>query len=170
MKNVKIDTLAIEDARLIFRNFSGRKTEYNRFGRRSFSVILPDGDLADNLKEIGWNVKTLKPRDEEEEVRYFLDVTISFDNRPPNVYMITKTNRKKTRLDEDTIDLLDTADIVSVDIAINPYHWEINNKLESKSGIKAYLKTMYVTIDEDEFEYKYADEYPDDDSEELPFK
>lgn len=156
--NKRIDNIVVENARLIFKNFAGEESKFNRAGNRNFCVIL-DGDSAENLRQMGWNVKALRPREDEDEPTYYLQVTVAFGNFPPKVVMIS--GKTKTVLDEESIDTLDYAEIANVDLIIRPYHWEVNGK----EGIKAYLKTMYITIEQDVF----AGKYDCLDDEDLPF-
>jgi hypothetical protein len=147
------NTVMIEDARIIYRNFAGKEGPYNAKGSRNFGVVLAP-ELAAVMAQDGWNVKMLRPREDDEEgiETPWLPVALRFDVFPPRIVMITSRNR--TPLDEETVDMLDWADIVTCDILVRPYEYNVRGE----TGIKAYLKTMFITINEDVLEAKYAEE------------
>lgn len=145
------DQIMVEDARIAFRNFEGKEDQYNRAGNRNFAILLPP-ELADQLAQSGWNVKTLKAREEGDVEQPYIQVNVGYKVAAPQIVMITSKNR--TFLTEDEVSLLDTADIKKVDLIFTPYHWNMPN---GSSGIKAYLKKMFVTIEEDALDLKYAD-------------
>lgn len=143
--------LKIENARICFPNFEGRGEKFNPEGRRNFLVRLNVQD-AERLQAEGWNVRIKPAREEGDDPFCTLQVAVNFDGYlPPRVYLIS--DDKKTLLDEDTINILDHAEFSNVDLVIRPYRWEVNGK----TGIKAYLKTMYAVLEKDEFAQKYAD-------------
>lgn len=145
----EVKTFMVEDARIIFRNFAGREEMYNPAGVRSFAVILDEKTATQMVKD-GWNVKWPKPNEDGEIGDPFIPVGLRFDVYPPRIVMIT--SRARTNLTEDNVEVLDWANISSVDLICRAYTWAVGEK----GGIKAYLKSMFVTIDEDYLERKYA--------------
>lgn len=144
--------IKIEDARIIFKNFQGKQNQYNAEGNRNFGVVL-DEDLAAQLTADGWKVKRLRGKEDGEVGDPWLPVKVKYGDYPPIAVLIT--SRGKTRLDEETIGQLDWTSIKVVDLIIRPYNYPA---MKGKpAGVSAYLKSIYVTVNEDDLELKYAD-------------
>ena len=146
-----VNNINIEGATIIWKNFSGERDRFNP-GKRGFSVVIDDAVMADELKQEGWNVKErpLQEGADPSEQEWTLPVKLNM-NRYTQVWLIVGNH--KTLLDENTVAQLDVVDFVDCDISIRPYEWEMSGR----TGITAYVDSMYVTIRENKFAEKYAD-------------
>ena len=146
------ENLTIENAQIGrggYRNFAGEKTQFNAAGKRTFVVLL-DEAMGRMLEEQGWHIRWRDPRDEQDDPVGLLTVEVKFGDYPPKIVLISGDNH--TQLDESNIAILDTAEIDRCDLIIRPYNWEVNGN----TGTKAYVKTMYVTLQDDDFGGRYA--------------
>lgn len=150
-------TFTVEGAQIIFRNFAGVESQYNRAGDRNFACVV-NRELADALLADGWNVKQVKQREEDiaegAEPTLYVPVEVSFKVKPPNIWLVSGGRRE--RLVESQLEILDWIDIENVDLKCNGYDWDVNGK----QGVKAYLKSIYITIEEDDLDRKYAEMTP----------
>ena len=146
--------LQIDDCRIVYRNFAGRGSKYNREGDRNFAIVIPDRETADALINAGWSVKIKPPRDEDEEPFMTLPVKVKFNENGPNAYLAS--GRKMTKLDDTTIGILDDVDISSVDLDVRPYDWVINDT----TGRSAYLQSIKVTQRIDRCAAEMEDDLP----------
>lgn len=158
--------ILIEGATLTNRNFKGKVQKFNPNGMRNFSVQL-DEETAKVLIHDGWNVSEKKnPEDPDEDPRYYMSVNVGYNEYGgPTIIQITRRNGRivKTPITVDTVSLLDSIEMINVDLELRPYNWTVGES----SGVKAYLKTMYYELVEDPFAHKYED-YEEDISN-LPF-
>lgn len=157
------NTLNLADQRIGFLNFEGRDPNgFNKEHARSFAIFLDDQNLIDDLVADGFNVKYPKPLPDvdpaEDRRTPYLQVTVSNGpevNYGVKVYLIEEEGARPTRIQNDNLDIIDTLNIESADIVINPYHWEVRGE----KGTKAFLKAVYLklnTSDVDEFAAKYG--------------
>lgn len=157
MAKSNIPDITVRNAEVRYLNFAGRETRFKEAGNRSFQLMLPT-DVAESMDAEGWNVKWTKPYREatDEEIANFeprpyveVKVNYKFDTMAPKIVLITDV---QDFLTEDTVFLVDEADIIKMDVVINASRWEMPG---GKSGITAYLKKAYITIQQDELDEEY---------------
>ena len=160
-----MNNLVMENAKIIFRNFRGKSSMYNAEGNRNFCLLIPR-DTALDYQEDGWKVKWPKQLDPDGDARDpYIPVTVRFfstdkekDGRDPKIYVRNSPRDQFVEYNEKMVGNLDDAEIDTCDIVIRPREWEMNGK----SGVKAYLKSMWVTLLQDEFYGKYYSQEPAD--------
>ena len=146
--------LTIENARLIFKNFSGKEGKYNREGDRNFCIMLSDQDAAQMMSD-GWNVKWTKAKDDYDPMPYS-SVKVSYKKFKPTIVLIAESNGEtigKRTLEEEELNILDYTYILKADVIISPYNYDIGGK----TGVTAYLSSLYATFEVDPLEMKYKD-------------
>lgn len=143
------ESQTLRDVKLLFRNFSGRAGQFNAEGSRNFHILLDDATARD-LEKRGWRVKQMKDQDDGTPGDKHLKVNVNYNTgRPPRVVLVT--SKGQTDLGPDEVATLDVADIEKSDLVLNGWYSDM-----AGGGYSAFLKTLFVTIREDELELLYA--------------
>lgn len=148
----------IDDAMITLRNFRGEENEYNDKGKRNFSLIIPDENIANMLMEdknkygVGWNVKIREPKNPGDKPTMYLKVNVRFDNFPPDIFLIS--DGEVIEINENNAHRLDEIDIASVNLDIRPYDG-ISKGRDKAPFRTAYVKNMEIIQDVNRFRAKY---------------
>lgn len=166
--------ISIENTSFIFKtNFAG-DPERDNYGSttRYCNIVIPTQAQADELAEMGLNVRCTKPKpgfEEEFTPTYFIKGILRYhneededDSKDPKVYQVIG-DAAPILLNEDTVQRLDDAYITNVNVLLNPYFSKRNNRWS------CYIQTLYAEQDMsgDPFASKYAHREPD--VETMPF-
>lgn len=163
------DYFYITNAKLLrrpYRNFEGRPTKVHPDGGvREFGVFIEDPEIAQQLAEFGFNVKTWTSRDGAEgEDEHWLSIKIAYRKRngdpvrePPKFTIRTANN--ECYYEEENIKQLDSAELEDVNIKFSPNYNEVNGK----RYVTPYLNIFEATMIEDSFFFD------DEDDDGLPF-
>lgn len=128
-----IGNLVIQNAKFFGRpNFAGEMNQW-KDDSRQFNVMIPN-EFADQLRALGWNVKTLLARAEFEgdEDKSFLKVAVDFGftkghegdydyEKGPDVWILQGEEREK--LTSKTVPLLDRARFENIDMEIRGWEY-----------------------------------------------
>jgi len=148
-----MEKLQLDEYPITFKNFRGEKGQYNAEGERSFSILIEDPEEAIRLIDLGWALRPLKVREEGDPVVHHLPVKVGFGGySPPRIYKVSMSSNSYVQLDSNTVAMLDWLSIAHVDVILNPYEWSVLGE----TGVKAYLNTMFVVLDENALDLKYA--------------
>lgn len=155
----RINNIIIKNARIMFRNFEGRESQYNRAGDRNFTVRIQDPDCAQELINEGWNVRIRPSRDPDEDSIYTLKVKVHYGRTSPDIRVFTSRNKEGRPLTEETVKELDDADLKKIDLEIRPYQYEV----AGRCGVSAYLKTLWCVLEEGPFAEDYENYFAEED-------
>lgn len=137
-----VERVCIEDTRFIFAtNFQGDPNRDNYKSRERKGNVVIDEEFAQALMNLGVNVKTRYADDPERETVYYVIVKLNYDSwKKPKVYFVSGQTEPRL-MDEESISIIDDADISNVNIIANTYQGQ-NSEYKS-----LYIDTMYVEQD-----------------------
>lgn len=151
--DVELKDLAPDEIKWAFSHIDGREDTFNEKGQRDIIVIV-SREAADELATLGWTIKAYERQnaDEGDEPEYTFRVRISYKFEAPRIYLIK--GRKKIFVDNpDMLNSVRRDNTRKISLIATPSRWT----QPGRSGVSAYIKEMYIEVEESRLEAMYAD-------------
>lgn len=152
-------TLILENTKFIFAtNFAGKPDD--KYGSTTrYGNVFISKEMADELSEEGFSVRTTTPREGEEEgfvPRYFTKIILNYNSdiakdRPPKVCLVSGSNPPR-ELDAETVGIIDNTYVTNVNATVEKTY------LKKYDKHVLYIRTMYVEqdVEDDPFASRYS--------------
>lgn len=90
----------VRNARIMYPNFQGAEQNYNAAGKRNFNLLIPFDitDLADDLRNRDIHVRTLEARDDTEDERHLVKISVYQD---ADIRLLSGKAMTKIRVDNE---------------------------------------------------------------------
>lgn len=138
--------IELDDARIIYANFTGERSRYNASGTRNFCVLIPF-EMEQQLLADGWYLKYLTPREEGAMPQPYIKVNISDRfGVPPMSIVSYRGERILNSLDE--LDALKSAGIRQASVVIKPHRYTTD---DGETHFNGYLEEMRIVLREPRF-------------------
>lgn len=146
----------VNNAVLVYRNFSGNPTSFNKQGGgRTFGLVVTD-EVGEYLRDLGWNVKMREPKREGDEPFQFTEIVVSYKGLyPPDIRLISTVNgmKKGKILTESNVGILDNVWIENAKLRIHPRRHDSHGYI-----FKGYANKVAITqARQDFFGSSYSD-------------
>lgn len=152
------------------RNFGGVEKKVgnrtvNGEGRRNFLLYVSE-EVAEQMKEMGCEVRYTTPRDENDVPRPFVSMNLSYFLKPVEVHLIS--NGVDTLLDENHVYQLNDVDFKNLGLVV-----ELGKEKEHQNGVKyipMFVSQVWAEIVPSYFANRYSylnSQIPEPDN--LPF-
>ena len=153
----KLGNLTLEDAKFFGRpNFRGEEDQF-KDARAKFTVLIPN-DVADQLRDLGWNVKTTCPTAEQEKegMECISHLKVMVDVEKCDVWIIMGEDREK--LEAKNLGVIDKSRIEEMDMEIRAWMYNVD---EVRTGTEeprysARLVTLVANIKPNLLSAKYG--------------
>lgn len=145
----KLGNLLLEDAKFFGRpNFSGLEDQF-KDDRKKFTVLIPN-ELAEQLRQAGWNVKTSLPQTEEQQELSHLKVMV--DNGS-DIYIKAGPDADPTKLGVDQFAVMDRSFVDYQDMEIRAWEYDPD---ERPGQFSARLVSLVATLRMGMLDQKYG--------------
>lgn len=150
--------ILMDNVKIKYPNFAGIRKQFNDEGDRNFVVVIEDPEIAEELRERGFNIRIKTPDNPGEVPEMQFKVVVSYRFSAPIAYL--KTGRKLKELTEESIGILDSIEMERVDLDLRlGKEWSAGGR----TGRTAYLDKIVVVQEVNRFLARYAeDEYPEE--------
>lgn len=150
--------ILMDNVKIKYPNFAGIRKQFNDEGDRNFVVVIEDPEIAEALRERGFNIKIKTPDNPGEVPEMQFKVVVSYRYSAPIAYL--KTGRRLKELTEENIGTLDSVEMERVDLDLRlGKEWSAGGR----TGRTAYLDKIVVVQEVDRFLARYAeDEHPEE--------